>query len=262
VVDEKPFVSSVAPIEETKVGSFEEELENFKKRAEALKPFPKDEVIILGMGHTRKRCPFDAEVWSVNMGYQQIAMLKGHVEKIFMAHRQTRDPYGRKMFFWEHFNKLAEAGVEIWNIHRVKGLNSRLYPLKRLMKKYGTDYFSNTISYMIVWAIEKGYKKIRLYGVDMMTQQEYGWEKGGLEYWIGYARGRGLTVEICEDSQLLRTITGKPYGIKYWRLKDIDPFGLLRRKRKNLPSDSELIEATRSTQPKLPPQALTPWVEM
>ena len=257
-------MSSKAPIMETPLGSFKEELNNFKLRVSKVRPFPKDEVIILGMGPSRRDCPWDAEVWSVNMGYQQVAMLKGHVEKIFMAHCQTKDIYGRDMFKWEHYNKMADEGIEIWNIHRVKGLKSRLFPLKRLIKKYGTDYFSDTIAYMIVWAIEKGYKKIRLYGCDMMTQQEYGWEKGGLEYWIGYARGKGIEVKICDGSQLLRTITGKPYGIKYWRKKDIDPFGLLSRKRipKELPTSSQLVEATRSTEPKSPPNRLTPWVEM
>jgi hypothetical protein len=251
--------TTVVPEEKT-LGTFEQELEKMRLRRERALPFPEKEVIILGMGATRQFCPFDAETWSVNMGYIQVCMLGGHCEKIFMAHGQTKDPYGRPMFVWEHFNRLAEEGIEIWNTHKVKGLKSKLFPLKRLIKKYGTDYFSDALCYMIVWAIDKGYRKIRLYGCDMMTQEEYGWEKGGIEYWVGYAKGLGIEVEICEGSQLLTTITGKPYGVKYWKQKDIDPFGLLRRKEK--PSNAEIIEATKSTESPLPDSKLTPWVQM
>ena len=246
-----------------KLGTFNEELEKIQWRTSKRMPFPKDEVIILGMGKTRIYCPWDAEVWSVNMGYTQVALLKGHLEKIFLAHGQTKDILGRKMFYWEQYNQMADAGVEIWNTHRIKGLKSKLFPLKRLIKKYGTDYFSDTIAYMMVWAIEKGYKKIRLYGCDMMTRDEYAWEKGGIEYWIGYARGRGIKVEICEGSQLLKTLSGKPYGVKYWRLKDIDPFGMLRGKpTKELPSSSQILEATKSTEQPRPATELTPWISL
>lgn len=249
--------------DKTPLGTFNEELGKIKFRASKVMPFPEKEVIILGMGATRRLCPWDAEVWSVNMGYTQVAMLNGHVEKIFMAHTQTKARTGHDMFCWEHYNQMADVGIEIWNTHKVKGLKSRLFPLKRLIKKYGTDYFSDTISYMMVWAIEKGYKKIRLYGCDMMTREEYAWEKGGIEYWIGYARGLGIKVEVCEGSQLLKTITGKPYGIKYWRLKDIDPFGVLKKKLpKELPSSSQILEATRDTEPPLPSRELTPWVSL
>jgi hypothetical protein len=233
-----------------KLGSFEEELAKMIERGEKARPFPEGEVIILGMGATRITCPFDAETWSLNMGYHQVAELQGHTEKIFMAHGQTYDIRGRPFFNFNHINKLVEAGIEVWNIHKTKGLNSKLFPLNRLIKKYGSNYFSNTVAYMIIWALEKGYKKLRFYGVDMMTQDEYAWEKGGIEFWIGYAMARGVKVEICEGSRLLQTITGKPYGIKYWRMKDIDPLGLLKRKR---PID--VIREAEQMQP-------APWVKM
>jgi len=175
------------------------------------------QVIILGMGPSRDECPFDAEVWSVNNGFAQVAEQNGHINKIFLAHKQVI-LNGKNVFNWDAMNKLVEAGVEIINVHRVKGLNSKLYPLKRLIKKFGTDYFSNTISYMIAYALDKGYKKIRFYGVDMRETGEYALEKGGVEYWIGRAHGMGVEVTNTPTSTLCLTVTRAPYG-----MKDFDP---------------------------------------
>jgi len=212
------------------LGFFKDEVKLMFERMEKAKPFPKDEVILLGMGTTRVECPFDAETWSVNMGYMQTFQLDGHFTRIILTHTQVKDVYGRGAFNWEHFNKLAEAGIKVYNTHKVKGLNSTMYPFKRITKKFNTDYFSNTFAYMIAMALDEGYKKIRLFGCDMMTQSEYAWEKGGMEYWLGLANGMGVKCEITEGSTLLKTITGKPYGVKYFKMKDIDPTGLLRRR--------------------------------
>jgi len=187
-------------------------------------------LIILGMGTSRIQCPFDTEVWAVNTGYKQVAEMGGHLEKLFLAHTQCLDHEGDIIFDWEEINKLADAGVDVLNIHRVKGLSARMFPMERLIKKFGCDYFSDTICYMMVYAIDQGYKKLRLYGIDMHLTDEYQTEKGGIEYWIGYARGLGIDVWIVDGGSLLRTVTGKPYGIKFFKMKDIDPFGLLKRK--------------------------------
>ena len=229
------------------LGKFEDEVKLMFERMERVKPFSKDKVILLGMGSTRVECPFDCETWSVNMGYQQICQLDGHFSRIFLTHTQIRDVNGKEAFKWEQFNKLAEAGVIVYNIHNIKGLNSKMYPFKRISKKFNTEYFSNTISYMIAKALDEGYKKVSLYGCDMMTQSEYAWEKGGLEYWIGRLQQAGVDVFIAEGSTLLKTITGKPYGVKYFNMKDIDPTGTYRRMIKkytpNATSDEYMFES-------------------
>lgn len=203
------------------------------------------EIIILGMGPSREDCPFNTEVWSVNTGYRQVANLGGHLEKIFMAHLQVPDPTDNvHIFNWDEMNELAKAGVDIINTHRVKGLNSRMYPLKRISEKFNTNYFSDTIAYMIAYAIDKAtYKKdgklklkyplkLRLYGIDMRTEDEYAKEKGGIEFWIGYGMGLGVEFTLTSYSEVLQTHTRKPYGKKRYNLKDIDPFHLLGRKGK------------------------------
>ena len=214
-----------------------------------------NELIILGMGSTRKSCPFnnkDVPRWSCNPGYIQIAEMSGYLTKVFMAHGQhDRPAYNKKDNTFSHWvkaynieqmNLLTEHGVEILNIHRIKGLKHKMYPLKRIDQKFKSDgFFSNTICYMLAYALDQstkvvdgklqlkpdGFHKIRIFGVDMLTKDEYELEKGGIEFWIGYAKGLGIDVEICPGSAVTKTCTGQPYGMKLAVLKDIDPWKML-----------------------------------
>jgi len=215
-----------------------------------------DELIILGMGSSRKECPFDCEVWGVNTGYTQVAELGGHIEKLFIAHTQVKHPTieGAVVFDFLQVNELIDHGIEVFNIHRVKGSKARLLPLQRLIRKFKTDFYSDTMTYMIAYALDKctevidgkiklkadpPYRKLNLWGVDMMNRDEYQWEKGGVEFWIGYAMGLGMEVFICEGSQVCRNATGKPYGVKYFNWKDLDPYGLMRKRQRKIEKKTE-----------------------
>jgi hypothetical protein len=195
------------------------------------------DIIILGMGPSRHECPWDQlttqAVYVCNTGYRQVAEMEGKLSHIFLAHTQVIRG-GHKNFRWEEYNYLASKGIEVYNTHRVKGLNSKMYPLKRIGKKFNTNYFSDTIAYMVAFAVDyatdvKDGKPVlngkcdclRFYGVDMHEFGEYGLEKGGIEFWIGWARGLGMDIEISQGSTLLRTVTGKPYGEKTISIKQL-----------------------------------------
>ncbi len=202
------------------------------------------EVIILAMGPTRRLCPFDCETWGLNNGYRQIMHMRGRLDKHFLSHVQcyyTDD--NTPIYDWNEINKLSDAGVEVFNIHKVKGLKSKLYPLKAISEKFGTEYFGNTICYQLAYALYKGYNKIRIYGADMMTEDEYKLEKGGVEYFIGRAVGMGVDFWITEDSSICKTHTGKPYGIKHYNLTEIDPLNLLKRNTKISIKTAKILDA-------------------
>lgn len=218
-------------------------------------------LIIVGMGKSRSLCTFDAdEVWTVNNGFRQINMefdgRVAHIEKIFLAHTQVIHPNGNyEVFDWNEMNRYADTyDIEIINTHRVKGLNSKLYPIQRISDKFDAHmFFSDTIAYMVAYALDlsttgsvqkrnlklkdNAFTTIKFFGVDMMQDDEYMHEKGGIEFFIGVAKGLCIDFFICEGGTLLTTVTGKPYGQKYFNLKDIDPTGLLKRKRKKKKGD-------------------------
>lgn len=198
----------------------------------------KRSLILLGMGPSAWQCPYDAETWGLNMGYQ----IGQKLDKLFIVHTQVYSPEGNPYFNWEDMSK---QGFEIISLHRIKGLNSTLFPLKRIARKFQTEYFSCTISYMLAYALDKcttpdlklradrPYSKFRLYGIDMLAMEERAWEKGSIEFWIGLARGLGIPVTNTQGSQVLNTNTGKPYGFKLSKneqWKNLDPVGLLGKK--------------------------------
>jgi len=82
--------------------------------------------------------------------------------------------------------------------------NSLAFPYEKLVKEFG-DYFNNTISWIIAFAIHEGFKEIHIYGVDMSTHSEYGTQRPSCEYFLGLARGRGIKVYIPPESTLLKT---------------------------------------------------------
>ncbi len=181
------------------------------------------EIIILGMGPSRVECPYDCETWGLNTGYRQVAEAHGRIDRLFLAHSQVYDENGHKRFDWNEINGL---GIPVINIHRVRGLKSKIFPLKRIAKKFDLDYFSDTIAYMISYALDKNTKvkegklilrhplKLKLYGVDMIEPDEYDKEKGGLEVWLQYAKCLGVKVEITKRSDLFKTHDGVAYGMK------------------------------------------------
>lgn len=171
---------------------------------------------------------------------------QGRIDKIFMAHTQVLDGDGDPIFDWDEINSLVGQGVEVWNTHKVKGLKSRFFDLKYYTRKYNTDYFSDTIAYMLVKAISEsvvkqpggnwkrnghGFTHIRMYGVDMHTQDEYQLERGGIEYWIAFGRATGIDIWVHPDSAVGKTHTGVPYGVNpKYNWKKIDSEGLLKMK--------------------------------
>jgi len=83
---------------------------------------------------------------------------------------------------------------------------SEAFPIHEVAKHFGNPYFSNTIAYMIAYALlefEKqaegsnlvGYE-LSTFGVNQASSSEYFYEKAGVEYWLGIALGKGVKISI------------------------------------------------------------------
>ena len=82
---------------------------------------------------------------------------------------------------------------------------SEAFPIEECVKQFGLPFFTNTICFMIAYALMQGAKEIELFGVNQAGSHEYMEEKGGVEYWLGMATGMGVKVTIHgHNSQLLR----------------------------------------------------------
>ena len=74
------------------------------------------------------------------------------------------------------------------------------FPVEELVGKF-RRYFDGTIAYMMALAIDEGADEIALYGIDL-AKEEYKNQKPAMEYWVGYAEGKGIKVHIPGGSAL------------------------------------------------------------
>lgn len=92
-----------------------------------------------------------------------------------------------------------------------------MYPKDEVIKFiYGNQdnaYFTSSIAWMIALAIYEGASEIGLWGVDMVGDCEYSYQRACCEHLLGIARGRGITVNITPHSPLLRA--ERMYAFEY-----------------------------------------------
>ena len=128
-------------------------------------------------------------------------ILRRPVKRTFDMHRES---------FWGS-NQIAtremvlKKGVAFFNLDN--------YPIDEIKEFFKTDYFSNSIDYMIALAIYEGATSIDLYGVNMTAATEWAYQKPGVDYWCGQAMGRGIEVNVYGMvSIIMKTCDGLLYG--------------------------------------------------
>ena len=88
---------------------------------------------------------------------------------------------------------------------------TRAYDRDAAFEYFGVDYYTCSICYMIADAIREGYEKIIVHRIhEHVWSIDYIGQKAGLDFWCGMAMGKGILVEVSEDSALCR-----PY---FWEL--------------------------------------------
>jgi hypothetical protein len=69
-------------------------------------------------------------------------------------------------------------------------------------------YLTSTLAHMLTYAIANYGVPIELYGFEAEAQTEYAQQRPCIEYWIGYGRGLGMSIEAPSSGLM----TGKHYG--------------------------------------------------
>lgn len=155
-------------------------------------------IIILGYSGTANECPFDAEVWAINLA-----------GKVFPD---------KKISYCFAFDKLPPEYVEemkaIAPIISWQNYADIDYPLKQIVNAFHTQYFVNTACYMIAYAIFVETSRLSLYGCDTFLGATWQRESKGVEYWLSKAEDRGIELILPQKSGLLRPMQGRPYGKK------------------------------------------------
>ena len=168
----------------------------------------------------------DMDIWSLNELYMEMPDLAERSDGWFQLHgfepHKVRDP--------DHPERLqlmttTNTDVYMWKKHRVVK-DATEYPKDEILEMfdpYGEgmcperverrerQYFTNSVSWMIALAIHKGYKEIYMYGVNMAQDQEFSHQRPSCEFFLGWARGKGIKVHLPIQSDLLMA-----WGIYGW----------------------------------------------
>lgn len=106
------------------------------------------------------------------------------------------------------------------------------YPLDLILGMKGAkDYFTSTFAYQVALALLEGFKEIGLWGVNLPygSPRERTIERTCLEWWLGFAAGKGIKIHIPEGDSLL--LYPYRYGYHYfyeknWAARQMDSLGL------------------------------------
>jgi hypothetical protein len=165
-------------------------------------------VAIVGFApSTRDKAPYNNpewEIWVLNE-YKTILPNGGasNITKHFeLHHRSTVLDSKRNK---DYIDDLRSSTVPIYMTEKHDDIPMSVeYPLQDIIKALGTDYFTNSISYMIAMAVYEGVEELAIYGVDMAQEEEYAKERPSVEYFVGYARARGIPVFIPPESDICK----------------------------------------------------------
>ena len=155
-------------------------------------------LIIAGGALSQTLIPFDSdvEIWGINDN----AMKLKRFDVLFDIHSldwiKSKE---RDEGYYDWLCKLDKPVIMQKHFEDIP--TSEEFPYKDYVNKYGEIFFSS-FDWMMAYAIEKGYKDIQLYGIDMAVQEEFLYQRPSAMYWIGLARGLGVKIAIQEDSAL------------------------------------------------------------
>jgi len=169
----------------------------------------KNTVAIIG-SHPRTRELFDtsrtdADIWLFNEAVSNKlntwvdradAIFQMHVPPIWKNPQNRNDP--------NHYNWLqtqSEVSVIYMQDKYTEVPAAVSYPLADIKAMTdGAHFLSSSVSLAIALAIHKGYKRIEVYGVAMETNTEYQFQREGVAFWYGYAKGKGIEFYFADTT--------------------------------------------------------------
>lgn len=101
--------------------------------------------------------------------------------------------------------------------------NATIFPHEELRKMPRGSYHCSSFDWMIAYALHLGATEIMLCGVQMYRDRGEPISSGPcIEYWCGYAEGRGVKVTVSKDSDLFYNYhlvrSNYVYGYDSWDL--------------------------------------------
>ena len=174
-------------------------------------------VAIIASGHGKYKAPFfDAEweCWGVNSSWADHSKAEKKFARWFELHR-------RKYLEWESrssdafqatwMRQLRTLPVYVQDVTEWPEMTTvKAFPFADLdaLLPGRARYHACSIDWMLAYAIQLGAEEVRLFGVEQHHTAEPVSSRACLEFWAGFAEGRGIKVSSADGSTFkLATLT-------------------------------------------------------
>ena len=167
------------------------------------------QVNIIGKGSGWKLAPLTGLSWGIN----NINLLRP-IDVIFEMHTMevAKNLLPRCQEYLDVARENKTLAYSIMDCE-VGGFKFKRFPIEKIVKEFDETFFSCSVDFMIAFAIYSKFDKIDVYGVNLVHGHEHSYERPGVEFWRGYAKGRGIDIKfhgpICEVG---KTKMGIVYG--------------------------------------------------
>ena len=159
-------------------------------------------VVLLGTAPSSMMlAPFHNKEWDI-WGCSPGTAMAPKVDRRYEVHRW--EP-GKEWFSEAYVQLLKDFKGPVRMFSPVPDVpNCEVIDRDDLVKRYGPYFFTSTLAWMMAEAIDEGYQKIALYGVDMASASEYYDQRLGCQYFAMVAASLGIEVGVPPESDLLR----------------------------------------------------------
>lgn len=156
---------------------------------------------------TRDLAPWEdksIEIWGMNEGYSDPFMKR--YDRWFQLHPRWNfarpdNPNDVRHFDWlreerEYPIYMQELFPDIPGCIR--------FPIEEIIELIGVPYITSTVAMMLLFAYLEGFERIELYGIEMVSETEYGYQKPGGEFVLGWLKGKGIDIWMPPSCSLLK----------------------------------------------------------
>ena len=154
-------------------------------------------VVLVGMSQPYiPRFGKSEEIWGCNFSY---------------THQHNLD----RIYFVHHIEEMKAVGKSKGRdfVKDINGLGARKIAQENYSEIYGCEafdfngvyeYMTSTIAYMFADAIREGFDDIHLHKILCSVDAHFYEQKSCLDWWAGYAKGKGINVTVSKDSYIGR----------------------------------------------------------
>jgi hypothetical protein len=177
-------------------------------------------ILIMGFGPTAEAAPLDDPSWKKlglpwDARWEKFDILYEMHEKpvlelsspLILTEKwtgtQVQTATHRPHNYWAILKNLSEDKNKTLYMQKAYWGGVLEYPFEKVIAAT-RDYFISSITYMLSHAISMAPDEIALFGIDLMPDEEWTYQRACTEYLLGLAEGRGIKVTLPEGSSLLK----------------------------------------------------------